>query len=371
MRTPFNESSKAILSSVFRNQPVSRTVISELTGFSKATVSNAVDELIKIGLVEETGNGLASPNGGPRPIYLSINAGYASVITIIVRRFLPVVQVDDLMGETVREYPTGKSAYDDIDELCEDLAVCCERAVADFGADRILGIGMSIAGNVEDNRIINSPIPRLTQLDLAEMFSSRLGLDTFLERDVYSMAYGEKWKGVGKTYDDFTAIWASTGIGSATLIGSNLVRGANGMAGEIGFMTAGSQEIDLQPRTLNDFGPFESVASIHNLELKYSDTFEHLVESRSEDPAFREDLNALCDKMAMGITNIIVLLNPGAIVINGRLRCAQKLIQEHIEQRLKVMCPVSCRVEYSFLGQKAITLGGTYLVLNQKLGITL
>ena len=75
MRSSFNDSSKAILSSIFRNQPVSRTVIAELTGFSKATVSNAVDELIKIGLVEETGSANSSPNGGPRPIYLSVNAG--------------------------------------------------------------------------------------------------------------------------------------------------------------------------------------------------------------------------------------------------------------------------------------------------------
>lgn len=367
----FNESTKKILSSIFKEQPISRKQIAEKTGLSKASVSYGIEELLTEGIIVERGISNASANGGPRPINLYINADYAFVITIIMRANRPIVQVDNLQGETKQVYPLKRKTYDDFRVLLNEVLYLSDQAMEQFGRDRILGVGISVSGNVENNKVIHSPQAGLMNLDLADVMEKHLNKDVFIERDVHNVAYGEHWQGCGRKYDDFIAIWGGTGIGSATMIHSEIVRGANGLAGELGFMAIDPAAYEEKKYTLNDFGYLEKIASVKHIEDKYGDSFENLVQIAPKNEALLNDMYKMCDHLAMALTNAIVLLNVSAIVINGRLRYAEGIIREYLESRIQQLCPIECRIEFSFLGTKAITLGGTYSVLNKKLGISI
>ena len=367
----FNDSTKLILSEIYRNHPISRKDIAAATGLSRASVSYGIEELIGQGIVVEKGNSSGSVNGGPRPINLQIDADHAFVITALIRKNEPIMQVDNLLGETKATYCFQKKNYEAVSEVLPELDAFAHQALEEFGSDRILGVGVSVPGNVENNRIVNAPVGGLTNLDVAGMLSESLKKNVYLERDVHSMAYGEHWQGNGRQYDDFIAVWCGTGIGSAAMINQKLVRGASGLAGEIGFMAVGPEAYREKPYTLNGFGHFESIASVQNIENKYGQSIMKLMEAEEISPELEHDLYRISDILAIGLTNMILLLNPSAILINGRLRYAQRVIQDYLKQQVQRLCPVECKIEYSFLGTKAILLGGTYLVLKKELGISL
>ena len=142
-----------------------------------------------------------------------------------------------------------------------------------------------------------------------------------------------------------------------------------GLAGEMGFMAVDKRAYRERPYTLDDFGYFEEITSVRRLEEKYCAPFEQVIALAERNAAIMQDLYAMCDTLAMGITNAILLLNPSVIIVSGRFRHAKAAIGAYFERQVHQLCPMPCDIRFSYLGEDAITLGGTYLVLNQRLGI--
>src|SRR4030042_6893861 len=76
-----------ILKTIYNNAKISRADIARATGLNRATVSDAVSELMKDGVVAEVGIG--SSVGGKPPILLSIvdNARYLIGVDLAGREF--------------------------------------------------------------------------------------------------------------------------------------------------------------------------------------------------------------------------------------------------------------------------------------------
>ena len=366
----FNESTKKVLSLVYREQPISRKDIAVKSGLSKAAVSFSVDELLGCGMIQETDVAEAAGRSGPKPINLCVNGSYAYVVSIFMRLLNPFAVVYDFAGNSVNCYPFSKTLYATFGELLEESVSISKKAMADLGREKILAVSVSIAGNVEDNTVVHCPYYDASKLNITQEMRKALGVDVYVERDVYNMAYGEHWLGAGKEYADFITLWIGTGIGSATIVNSQLIKGAKGLAGEIGFMVIDKEAYGEGPYTLDGFGNFERNASARLLEEKHKKSFREIVELARSDESVLRELYALCDDLAMGLANGVALLNPASIVINGRFRYAGDLVGEYLEQRLAQLCPIDCRVEFSTLGETAIMLGGTYFVLNKVFGIT-
>jgi len=370
MELIFNESTKKVLSLVYREQPISRKDIAAKTGFSKAAVSFSVDELMSCGMLVETDVVSVMGKSGPKPINLCINNSFAYVVSIFMRLLNPFSMVYDFAGNAVRTYSFSKDSFDEFEELLEESIAISQKAMDDFGPEKILGVSISISGNVENNIVVHCPYYDASKLDVTKEMQQALGVAVYVERDVYNMAYGEHWLGAGKEYNDFITMWIGTGIGSATIINSQLIKGANGLAGEIGFMVIDKNAYQEGPYTLDGFGNFEKKASVRCLEDKYHMSFRNVVELAHSDEKVLKELYAVCDNLAIGLANAVTLLNPASIVVNGRFRYAKELVEEYLEEKLERLCPISCKVEFSTLGETAIMLGGTYYVLNKVLGIT-
>ena len=235
----YNDSKKKILSVIFANQPISRKKISELTGYSKATVSYGIDELLEQNVVIEQGVGKGNKNGGPRPINLYLNESYGYVISILLRQQEPVIEVTSINGVDFQKYSFSKDFYTEFTDMLQESVDLTKQIINQVGINKIIGIGLSIPGNVVDNKVIYSPYYDINSIDVVDTFKNKFGINVYVERDVFNMAYGERWKGKGRKYKNFVNIWSGTGIGSAIVIDSKLVKGVGGFAGEIGFMATG------------------------------------------------------------------------------------------------------------------------------------
>ncbi len=364
-----NSSTKQVLSLVIKNQPISRKEISDITGLSKPAVTYSINSLIEKGIVIERGDSPSSSNGGPRPKNLFLNNKYAYAISILLRPSTTILKICTLDGEMLKSFEFESTIYNTFEKMTKAVVKCTKEMIIELNKDKVIGVSVSIPANIKDNKIIFSPLYDVNTFCVEKEFEKEIDTDVFFERDVYNMAYGERWFGQAKKYTDYFCIWAGTGIGGVAVVNSKLVKGSENFAGEIGFLITDKNEITIENNSLNSFGSFEKQASISVVEQNFDMALEDLLLNSSHNEAIKEEIIKKCKNLALGIANIVLILNPQAIIINGRFRLLKKIIKPILEDTLKAVCPIDCKVEYSEMGSNAIILGGVYNVINKSLGV--
>ena len=79
--------------------------------------------------------------------------------------------------------------------------------------------------------------PRWKAIRSAVHLEQELGASVILENDANAAALGEQWMGAGQSVEDLILLTLGTGIGGGIIYGGRILRGAQGMAGEIGHIT--------------------------------------------------------------------------------------------------------------------------------------
>jgi signal transduction histidine kinase len=65
---------------------------------------------------------------------------------------------------------------------------------------------------------------------------AELGTKVAFENDVNLAALGERWRGLGKGVANFVYLHLGTGVGAGLVLDGELYKGANGAAGEVGYL---------------------------------------------------------------------------------------------------------------------------------------
>ena len=99
-------------------------------------------------------------------------------------------------------------------------------------------IGVSVTGPVDPRtgKLFTPPNtgPVLAGLELGEALSRAACLEVRVDRDTNAAALGEHRCGSARGTANFVFITVSTGVGGAVMLDGRLIRGADGVAGEIG-----------------------------------------------------------------------------------------------------------------------------------------
>jgi glucokinase len=100
------------------------------------------------------------------------------------------------------------------------------------------GIGISSPGPVDPvtGVIVEPPNlgPQFRDVPIAAEMREAFGLPAYLDRDTNVAALGERAFGAAVGFDDFIYLTVSTGVGGGVVTGGHLLRGADGLAGELG-----------------------------------------------------------------------------------------------------------------------------------------
>ena len=103
------------------------------------------------------------------------------------------------------------------------------------GSTRAMGVAVPGGFDREQGIVINIPaLPGWPGFPLAATLLDRTGLACTLENDAKAAALGEWDAGAAKGFRNFVYVTVSTGIGSCAVVDGHLLRGAMGLAGEIG-----------------------------------------------------------------------------------------------------------------------------------------
>lgn len=238
-----------------------------------------------------------------------------------------------------RTEPTPRAAATIIVEACV-RALKLSLADADAQAPRTLApvaIGMSAPGPLDPQAGTLIDPPNLDRslwgFPLAARIGAELDLPVALERDTHVAALAEGRFGAARGLSDYVYLTVSTGIGGAVVSGGRLMRGPDGVAGELGHMTV---DIDGPPCGCGARGHLEALASGSAIARAMGVDEASLVAASADAgvQAAVEIMERARQAFAAAAVSIADIFNPQRIIVGGGVAIGQgdRLLEQAREQ---------------------------------------
>lgn len=375
---------RLVLNVLQQSRKASRIDISKYSGLSPATVTNVVQELMKLGLVREAGKTELPMGRKPTLLELNPDVQYLVGLDVGIGKIIGIVMNlhSDILKYIRNEFDVGEKNFDIIRELHEAY----EKLVGDLPVDvldKIPGVGVSVPGlvHLEKGVLIFAPnLPNCNNVPIVEKLSKWIGKPVYIENEARAMALAEARYGAARGYKNVFCIRLGYGIGGGIIINGELYRGSSYTAGEIGHMTIlpsgplchcgnrGCLEV------LAGGGAIASTA-IRVLSSGSDSLIKKIVGGDSEritaktvsDAAKNGDKIAykivkdFANYIGIGIASIINILNPEVIVVGGGVANTGKLLFREIKDNVKRRA-FTTMVRFpdilpSMLGEQASSIG--------------
>lgn len=234
-------------------------------------------------------------------------------------------------GEIVRKLkePNSKEPLQLFNKLMDDL-------LSEHKID-LAGIGIAVAGLIDSKNgiVLQSPnISALNGINLKHETAQKHNTFVVVENDANAAAFGERWKGTGRKFENFVMLTLGTGIGGGIITSGKLLP----VAAEIGHISINSNG---RPCACGNMGCLETYASataiVGNAILEIEKGTESILKSSYKGNFYKitaEDIYKAAidgDSMARavvreagkhlgtGIANIINIMGPEAIILTGGL----------------------------------------------------
>jgi predicted NBD/HSP70 family sugar kinase/biotin operon repressor len=378
-----------VLRAIRTHGPISRADLAKAVGLSKPTVNEVVEALLGNGIVLES-----APNGAERPAkpgrparLLRFRADLGNVLGVDIGANKLLVMVADLNGDVLASERRRVRAAQrtDADALLKQVQSAATAALAAAGTARssLQAVGVGTPGVVDPSSGRLTLAPQLggwEGLPLARRLQRSFPCPILVENEVHLSVLAERWRGAVQEIDDALFVQAGYGIGGGLLVGGRLYRGANGAAGEIGYLPFAD---DGAPH--DGLGPFEhgaggSAYARHGrraataragrrlLELAGGDTEAidaEVVFAAAADgnPAAVKIVDTLVARLARGVASAVVVLDPRTVIVGGGLSRAGDMLLRPLVTHLDELVPIPPQVVLSDLGEEAVALGAVWLAV--------
>jgi predicted NBD/HSP70 family sugar kinase len=364
----------ALLTTIYRDGPLSRHELGHRTSLSAASVSNLVSELIAEGVVEEAGS-VDSEGGRPR-ILLRVSPTFRYVVGAEVGETRVRVELFDLAMNVLAsvDHPIHTPQPSVVvKHVHEGLAA----VVASSGvrSELILGLGVAVAGVVEGNAVVDAQTLGWDAVPLRQMLADGTDIPIEVDNGANMLGQAEMWFGAGRGATDAVVALIGSGVGAALVADGSSYRGTRSSAGEWGHMTIAYGGRRCRCGAL---GCLEAYVGAEAVLERYREAGGAL-KAADEETAFVELLDAVGTSevaativddtvgyLAAGVANLVNLVNPERIVLGG---WAGLLLGERYLPRLREAVGehalrqpyAQVSIELCELGRDAVALGAATL----------
>ena len=379
---------KLILGLIRHADRISHIELLRQTRLSAGTVTNIVKELKGRGFVAEAGLGQSVT--GRRPVLLQFNPCARYVVGIEVTAAQTRVAVVDLAGrivpKTTRTMVTAPEPEAALRKACGEAKSILKAMGISPG--KLLGAGLAIEGVVDpgQERLVLQANLGWRNVPAKELLEKALRVPAVVNNAGMAMVLGEYLHGVGKGCQSAVCLDVDAGVGAVAILNGRVLRGAHGMAGEIGHNRAVAKG---DPCSCGKRGCLETVASAKAIVAKVvaagADTrgasLPEAVRSlptpaalraickaaRRGDPLARQVIRGAGRHLGITAAGLVNLLDPELLILTGMvtyesgdmlLNVVRRAVAEHALQD----GGRSVQIEPGTLGSNAAMIGAAAAV---------
>ena len=330
-----------VLRHIVAESPVSRQEVAAATGLSLATVANLVGELLELGMLVEVGYE-DSDGGRPRGL-VAVNSSGGALIGVDVAETYVHVELFDLaltvLARADQELRPERPEENDPTKVVAHIAAAVASVVgqAEIAPDRVLGVGISMPGQVDREGGVSVFAPNWDWHDvpLLRMLADHIPYPLYLDNPLRACTVAEQWFGAARGRGDAVVVNLGTGVGAGLALGGALHRGVSNSAGEWGHTTlildgrqchcgnrgcvetyVGAPGIMRNLRELSPDSPLlradDQTATIEALGRGLADG----------DPVAAQVVRDTARYLGAGLADLINLLNPEVIVLSSWVAAA-------------------------------------------------
>jgi predicted NBD/HSP70 family sugar kinase len=314
---------------------LSAAEIARRTGLARSTVSVALAELRRSGIVVEQEPPAMPAKGVGRPATtLTLNPQAGTCVGVHLSLESVDVLVADVAHSVISEQTIGLGRDYAPAAAADAVASAVRRAYAGHGLARagLLGVGISVSGPVRpDGTVLRASIlPGWSGVNVRTLFERVLRRPVVAANESNCAAVAEMTWGAGQGHDSFVLFKIDLGVGGAIVQDGRVVSGIAGGAGEFGHVSidphgplcrCGNRGcLELRASFV---GPLEELARLHGRRLSMDDAI--ALARRGDAGAIRliEDTGEIAGR---GLAMIGTMLNPPLVIIGGRMALAGELL---------------------------------------------
>src|SRR5437588_8439715 len=204
---------------------------------TRGVASVLVQELIEQGLIYEGATG--ETGRGRKPTFLHIRTQDRPAVAVDVRFSKTFLMLSDFSGRQL-----ALETYDtifNVPQFVKDLAARIRRILKTRGIEGDCeGVGVAVPGMVDHRtgRILNAPTLGWRDVDIRDRLAAATGLPVHVENSGRACSLAHLWleRDEAAATQSFVYISVSDGVGVGVVVGGELVRGHDHIAGEFGHM---------------------------------------------------------------------------------------------------------------------------------------
>ncbi|MGW5190317.1 ROK family glucokinase [Kribbella sp. NPDC004138] len=242
-------------------------------------------------------------------------------------------------------------------------AAICDAAAELIVTHAVEAVGIGAAGFVSSDRSTVLFAPNLAWRDepLGARVAAELNIPVVVENDANAAAWGEFAFGAAKDVEHMVCITVGTGIGGGVVVDGELLRGANGVAAELGHMRvvpgghrcgcgsrgcleqyASGKALVREGRAQAESGSLAAVQmlSVCGITDPAELTGPMITDAAMQgDPCAVELLEDLGRWLGEGVASLATIFDPTLVVVGGGVSAAKDLIMKSAVQAFEKVLP--------------------------------
>ena len=215
------------------------------------------------------------------------------------------------------------------------------RQPAENGDGRCVAVSAVSPGIVFEDRVALAPnVPGWEELQLPALLRERFApTRAAVGTDVKAAAVAELRWGSLRGADPAILLILGTGIAAAIVVAGEVIQGANGAAGEIGYSLRGADNSGAAEghAPLEEFAGGRAIgeraSELFGTPITAAEVFEH------PDPRAGQLLEETLDALAVQVANMAIVVDPARIAVGGGLMSQPDPVLAAFERRLRASAP--------------------------------
>ncbi len=343
-----------VLNLLANEKEYSRADIARNLKLNKPSTSEIVEQLLKDGLVEETGK--RETTTGRRPVAIALIADAALVLGVDMGSRNTSIALADLKGNILRfeRFPTTEQP--EVKELCSSV-IRILRKMAKLTTSPILGVVVALDGVIGEDKqtLIRSDHWKWNDVPLAAIIEKNTNLPTLLIHNVEAMVFAERWVAHEEEENFFFVNWGEH-IKSAW-VNKNSITGGDTQFGHLMITNTGLCRC-------GKIGCLETVAAGWALSEKHEGkTVKQLCLEPNKE--IKDDIKQAAEAMGMALVAASAITGCNKIILGGGLANLDNEYQQYLKdfyrehsnrEKIEIVC--------SELGEKQTLLGSIAIALD-------